>query len=55
MLENIPEKICDSKEVAKETATDPVLAQILQWVRRGWPTENGGFSAEYLPYLQRKN
>ena len=47
------EKIVNADVIRLETRRDPVLSQLLHWVRWGWPDRDPG--GEYSPYFIRRN
>lgn len=52
-LEDLPGAPLSADDISKLTAKDPVLSQILLWVRKGWPSNQN--SADLKPYFIRQH
>ncbi|XP_058023860.1 uncharacterized protein K02A2.6-like [Ahaetulla prasina] len=41
-----------ASDICWESGKDPVMSQVIDWVRRGWP--QGTVAPEFLPYVRRR-
>nr|XP_022904561.1 uncharacterized protein K02A2.6-like [Onthophagus taurus] len=53
MLENLPEKMIEAKDIASATAKDPILSRIREWIWKGWHRNPKEVYAEFQPFVAR--
>uniref|UniRef100_A0A803JUZ6 Gypsy retrotransposon integrase-like protein 1 n=1 Tax=Xenopus tropicalis TaxID=8364 RepID=A0A803JUZ6_XENTR len=53
MLESLPSPPLQASDIARMTATDPVLSRVLNWVWRGWPKIS--LKEEFTPFEKRQH